>query len=141
MSLVSSRTQTLSSNEAMAIGIIAIDHVNVVVPKALEAAAKYFYGSVLGLEEIAKPIESRGRGGAWYQLGGVQLHLSVKADLVDSQTRKGHVCYTIADVALAEEKLRLGGIEIIADDQPVPGKPRFYVQDPGGNLIELAQNV
>ncbi|HEV7799257.1 MAG TPA: VOC family protein, partial [Pyrinomonadaceae bacterium] len=54
---------------------------------------------------------------------------------------KGHVCFTVADVAFAEERLRDEGVEIIPDDQPVAGKPRFYVRDPGGNLIEIAQRV
>jgi catechol 2,3-dioxygenase-like lactoylglutathione lyase family enzyme len=125
----------------MAIGIIQLDHVNVIVPKPLEDEAKHFYASVLGLKEIPKPVESQGRGGAWYQLGSVQLHLSVKADAANGQTRKGHVCYTVADVAFAEEQLRAAGIEIIPDDQPKAGKPRFYVRDPGGNLIEIAQQV
>ena len=125
----------------MAIGIVRVDHVNVIVPKSLEVAAKHFYGSVLGLKEIPKPIESQGRGGAWYELGDVQLHLSVRAEATAVEVRKGHVCYTVADVASAEEQLRTGGIEIIPDDQPMPGKPRFYVRDPGGNLIELAQAV
>lgn len=125
----------------MAIGIIEIDHVNVIVPKSLEDAAKRFYGSVLGLKEIPKPAELQGRGGAWYQLGGVQLHLSARTPTeADKELApKGHVCYTVADVAFAEERLRAGGIEIIPDDQPIAGKPRFYVRDPGGNLIELAQ--
>lgn len=124
----------------MTIGIVRIDHVNVIVPKSLEDAAKHFYGSVLGLKEIPKPLESQGRGGAWYELGGPQLHLSARAEAV-AEERKGHVCYTVADVAYAEEQLRAAGIEIIPDDQPVAGKPRFYVRDPGGNLIELVQAV
>lgn len=124
----------------MTIGIIEIDHVNVIVPKTLEDAAKHFYGSVLGLKQIPKPVELQGRGGAWYELGGVQLHLSAKAEAVSGQA-KGHVCYTVADVALAEKRLREESVEIIPDDQPVAGKPRFYVRDPGGNLIELAQRV
>ena len=123
----------------MAIGIIEINHVNVIVPKPLEDAAKHFYGSVLGLKEIPKPIESQGRGGAWYELGTVQLHLSVRAETGNGGTAKGHVCYTVADVVSAEERLRAVGVEIIPDDQPIAGKPRFYVRDPGGNLIELAQ--
>ncbi len=125
----------------MAIGIVRIDHVNVIVSKSLEDAAKHFYGSVLGLKEIPKPIESQGRGGAWYELGGVQLHLSVRAEAAAAEVRKGHVCYTLADVAYAEEQLRAAGITIIPDDKPVAGQPRFYVRDPGGNLIELAQAV
>jgi catechol 2,3-dioxygenase-like lactoylglutathione lyase family enzyme len=122
----------------MAIGIIAIDHVNVIVPKSVEDVAKHFYGSLLGLKQIPKPIELQVRGGAWYELGGVQLHLSANAETA-GQT-KGHVCFTVADVAFAEERLREAGVEIIPDDQPVAGQPRFYVRDPGGNLIELAQS-
>lgn len=125
----------------MTIGIVELDHVNVVVEKSLETAAKNFYGSILGLKEIPKPAELRANGGAWYQLGAVQLHLSAKTGVDPGPARKGHVCYTIANVARAEEKLRTAGIEIIPDDQPMPGKPRFYVRDPGGNLIELAQAV
>ena len=119
----------------MAIGILEINHVNVVAPRSLEETTKHFYGSVLGLKEIPKPVESRGRGGAWYQLGSVQLHLSVRAD--NGVAGKGHVCYTVADLEAAEEQLRAAGVEIIPDDQPIAGKPRFYVRDPGGNLIEI----
>ena len=56
----------------------ALQHVNVTVPRSLEAAAKHFYGVVMGLQEVPKPEASRGRGGAWYQLGPMQLHLSVE---------------------------------------------------------------
>ena len=124
----------------MAIEILEINHVNVVVSKPLEEAAKNFYGSVLGLREIPKPKELQGRGGAWYELGSVQLHLSAKAQSGDGQA-KGHVCYTVADVASAEQHLRAAGVEIIPDDQPIAGQPRFYVRDPGGNLIEIAQGL
>ena len=121
----------------MSIGIVAIDHVNVVVSKSQEDAAKLFYGSVLGLNEIPKPLELRANGGAWYSLGGMQLHLSAKAEAgVD---KKGHVCFTVANVAAAELRVAAAGVEIIPDDMPVAGQPRFYVRDPGGNLIEIAE--
>ena len=125
----------------MAIEVLEINHVNVIVPKRLEDAAKHFYGSVLGLKEIPKPLESQGRGGAWYELGSLQLHLSVRAEAGNGQGSPGHVCYTVADVIFAEAHLRAAGVEIIPDDLPIAGKPRFYVRDPGGNLIELAQRV
>src|SRR5687768_4572054 len=82
-----------SPGVVMAIGIIEIHHVNVVVPRNLEEVTKHFYGSVMGLQEIPKPMESQGRGGAWYQLGGVQLHLSVRSEAGDAG--RGHVCYTV----------------------------------------------
>jgi catechol 2,3-dioxygenase-like lactoylglutathione lyase family enzyme len=116
-----------------------IHHVNVTVPKSLEDAAKHFYGVVMALEEVPKPESSRGRGGAWYQLGPIQLHLSVEGPLGQDCLSKRHICYTVSDLAKAEEQFRIAGIEILPDDLPTPGWSRFYVRDPGGNRLEIAQ--
>src|SRR5882762_2035562 len=115
----------------MSIEITVLHHVNVTVPRAAEAAARHFYGSVLGLAEIPKPEGSRGRGGAWYQLGAMQLHLSLE-DGIENQASKRHVCYVVGDLALAEQRFRDAGVVVIPDDLPTPGWPRFYVRDPGG---------
>ena len=115
-----------------------VDHVNVTVPRSVEAAAKHFYGLVLGLEEVPKPEASRGRGGAWYQLGQVQLHLSME-DSVENHTSRRHVCLIVEDLANTKKHLVDNGVEIFPDDIPTPGWPRFYVRDPGGNRIEIAQ--
>jgi catechol 2,3-dioxygenase-like lactoylglutathione lyase family enzyme len=117
----------------------AIHHVNVTVPRSLEEAAKHFYGAVMGMEEVPKPEASRGRGGAWYQLGSLQLHLSIE-DLEGAVMSKRHVCYTVANLAEAEQRFRDAGVEIIPDDSPIPGWSRFYVCDPGGNRLEIAQS-
>jgi len=118
-----------------------IHHVNVTVPKSLEDAAKHFYGVVMGLQEVPKPESSRGRGGAWYQLGPLQLHLSIESSFGVECTSKRHVCYTVANLAAAEERFRSAGVEIMPDDQPTPGWSRFYVRDPGGNRLEIAQAI
>ena len=114
-------------------------HVNVTVPREVEDAAKHFYGIVMGLVEVPKPAESRGRGGAWYQLGETQLHLSIENGLGEDCLSKRHVCYTVENLAEAEEKFRQAGVEILPDDMPTPGWSRFYVRDPGGNRLEIAQ--
>jgi len=122
----------------------SIHHVNVTVPKAVEENAKHFYGVVMGLQEVAKPAESRARGGAWYQVGPLQLHLSIENGedgLGEGCISKRHVCYTVADLAQAEKKFRDAGVEILPDDIPTPGWSRFYVRDPGGNRLEIAQSV
>ena len=118
-----------------------IHHVNVTVPKSLEEAAKHFYGVVMGLEEVPKPEGSRSRVGAWYQLGAMQLHLSIEEPLGQDCVSKRHVCYTVRDLAEAEERFRRAGVEILPDDLPAPGWSRFYVRDPGGNRLEIAQAV
>jgi catechol 2,3-dioxygenase-like lactoylglutathione lyase family enzyme len=119
----------------------SLHHVNVTVPKSLEDAAKHFYGVVMGLQEVPKPEASRARGGAWYQLGALQLHLSVEAPLGENCVSKRHVCYTVRDLAEAEQRFRSAGVEILPDDMPTPGWSRFYVRDPGGNRLEIAQAV
>lgn len=117
-----------------------VHHVNVTVPRSLEAQAKHFYGVVMGMTEVPKPESSRGRGGAWYQLGPLQLHLSLE-DGAGEKLSKRHVCYTVHDLSEAEERFRQAGVEIIPDDLPAPGWCRFYVRDPGGNRLEIAQAV
>lgn len=123
----------------MSIGIIGLNHVNVTVPAALEDAAKYFYRVVLGLPQIPKPEGTRQNIGAWYDLGkGLQLHLSIEDD-VQNEASERHVCYQVDDAASAELDLRNAGIEIIADERPVKGTSRFFLRDPGGNMIEITE--
>ena len=122
----------------MSIGIRELNHVNITVPKSAEGAAKQFYSSVLGLKEIPKPEGSRVGVGAWYQLRGVQLHLSVEDGAGDNHASRRHICLMVADLAHAEQQLRAAGVEILPDERPVRGWSRFYVRDPGGNLIEIA---
>jgi len=124
----------------MTIGIIAVSHVNVTVPAALEATAKHFYEDVLGLAQIPKPEGTRQNMGAWYQLGDLQLHLSVEDD-VQNEASDRHVCYQVADIAVAALNFRNAGVEIIADGRPVRGQSRFFVRDPGGNLLEITQKT
>ena len=119
----------------------SLHHVNVTVPKSLEDAAKHFYGAVMGLQEVPKPEASRARGGAWYQLGQMQLHLSLEETRGENCISKRHVCYTVNDLADAEQRFRNANVEIVPDDMPTPGWSRFYVRDPGGNRLEIAQAV
>ena len=117
-----------------------LHHVNVTVPRSLEDATKHFYGVVMGMTEVPKPGSSRGRGGAWYQLGPVQLHLSIEEGTGENRSKR-HVCYTVDNLSKAEERFRHAGVEILPDDRPIEGVQRFYVCDPGGNRLEIAQAV
>ena len=118
----------------------AVHHVNVTVPRSLEHATKHFYGVVMGMTEVPKPGASRARGGAWFQLGPVQLHLSIEDGLGDKLSKR-HVCYAVNSLHDAEERFRQAGVEILPDDRPIEGLQRFYVRDPGGNLLEIVEAV
>jgi catechol 2,3-dioxygenase-like lactoylglutathione lyase family enzyme len=122
----------------MSIGIKKLNHVNVTVPAAVEAAAKDFYGVLLGLPQIAKPAGSRQNVGAWYELEGAQIHLSPE-DGANNEASDRHVCYQVNDIEKALREFRDAGIELIPDSRPVAGQTRFFVRDPGGNLLEITQ--
>lgn len=117
--------------------IVALHHVNVTVPPDLEAATKHFYREVLGLKQIPKPSTSR-QTGAWYELGASQLHLSVE-EQPETQLSSRHFCVTVSDLAEAEQKFQESGIAIIPDPRPHAGSMRFFVRDPAGNQLEIAQ--
>lgn len=117
--------------------MITLHHVNVTVPPESEQQAKQFYGEVLGLIQVPKPSGSR-PSGAWYQIGANQLHLSVEADNRGPLSSR-HVCFAVPDLNATETKFRKAGVEIIPDPRPIEGTSRFYVRDPGGNLLEIVQ--
>ncbi len=117
--------------------VIQFHHVNVTVPPELETVTKEFYGSVLGLQQVPKPAASR-QSGAWYQIGATQLHLSVEDEPISSLSSR-HVCFMVDNLDAIEKRFRDAGVEIIPEPRPVPGTPRFYVRDPGGNQLEIVQ--
>jgi catechol 2,3-dioxygenase-like lactoylglutathione lyase family enzyme len=123
----------------MGIGLTQIHHIQIFVPREVEAEAKHFYGELLGLQEIPKPEALGKHGGAWYQHGPNQLHLSVLRHPEDNRGSQRHVCYMVADLARAEALLRAAGVEIVPDEKPFDQWRRFYARDPGGNYLEIAQ--
>jgi catechol 2,3-dioxygenase-like lactoylglutathione lyase family enzyme len=119
------------------IGVLAIDHVQVTVTREELPAAKRFYAEVLGLPAAPRP--GNPAEGAWYQIGPVQLHLALEDRAAPEANRsRRHVCYRVADLASAEARLREGGVAIMGDHRPIPGVRRFFVEDPGGNRIEIS---
>lgn len=119
--------------------VVALHHVNVTVSPDAEAETKNFYGNVLGLEQLPKPSGTR-PSGAWYRIGANQLHLSVEKEERGPLTT-GHVCFTVSDLNAVENRFREAGVEIIPDPRPIEGTSRFYVRDPGGNMLEIVQSV
>ena len=135
-------SETSEAINQMPIKITELNHVQATVPSAAEQAAKHFYSAILGLEEISKPVSprsTRSKTGAWYRCGSIELHLSVEDLPADSRASKRHVCFIVANLAEAEATMREAAIEIIPDNQPIEGWRRFYVRDPGGNRIEIAE--
>jgi hypothetical protein len=115
---------------------IALDHVQIAAPPGCEAAARSFFGDLVGLPEIEKPEPLRARGGAWFALGPNQLHVGVEPDF--EPARKAHVALRLAapELDALAERLAAAGAPV-AWDEDLPGERRFYSADPWGGRIEF----
>lgn len=111
-----------------------IDHIQLAAPTGCESAARMFYGTILGLPEIAKPATLRARGGCWFQCGEQQLHIGVEFDF--RPAKKAHPAFAVTDFEKLRATLRSHGIQI-TDDDSLPGSRRFYAEDPFGNRVEF----
>lgn len=122
----------------MSFQVIGIDHVQIAVPRALESECLAFYREVLRLTEIPKPEDLRARGGAWFQVGAVQLHIGI--DPEPSPASKRHLCLLVQDLAAARAEINSRGVAI-EEEGEVEGWRRFFVRDPAGNRLELAERL
>lgn len=113
---------------------VAIDHVQLAMPAGGEELARRFYRDLLRMEEIAKPSELANRGGAWFQSGGVQIHLGVEE--VFRPAKKAHPALRCRDYDALLAKLGAAGI-LVRKDSSIPGVSRCQIEDCFGNRIEL----
>jgi catechol 2,3-dioxygenase-like lactoylglutathione lyase family enzyme len=121
----------------MKINFKRLDHVNVTVPIGGEDAAREFYGNLLGMREIDKPDELKPRGGLWFEVAGIELHVSVEAEWAKT---KRHAAFEVDDLDSVREFLNANGVKTI-DEETVYGKRRMAVYDPFGNKTELLERV
>ena len=69
--------------------VVGVDHVQLAAPAGCEAAARRFYGELLGLEEIDKPEGVAASGGAWFVVGDRQLHVGIAEPFVPASGAPG----------------------------------------------------
>jgi catechol 2,3-dioxygenase-like lactoylglutathione lyase family enzyme len=121
--------------QGAAMGLItALDHVQVAMPVGAEDIARAFYGELLGLTEIPKPANLALRGGVWFQVGAVQLHMG--ADPVFQAARKAHPALVAGDLPALSAHLEAGGVAV-NPEETVDGRARATISDPFGNRVEL----
>lgn len=113
-----------------------LQHVAIPRPPRSDAAARTFYGDLLGLPEIMPPPMLHSLGVIWYRVGAdSELHLFVEESM--GQDRSGrHFCLAVDDVEALRPRLVAAGLTVVGD-VPIPDRPRYFVRDPFGNLIEL----
>jgi catechol 2,3-dioxygenase-like lactoylglutathione lyase family enzyme len=117
--------------------VTRMDHIQIAAPEGCEAAAREFYGSLLGMQEMEKPEPLRSRGGCWFQCGSQQVHIGVERDF--RPARKAHSAFVVNDLDELRQALLARGIRVI-DDNSIPGTRRFYAEDPWGNRLEFMES-
>ena len=117
-------------------GVVALDHIQIAMPKGQEQEAREFYHEILGVSEVPKPAELSGRGGAWFESGQLKIHLGVEDDF--RPARKAHPGLLVDDLGALCRILKSKGY-VVQDDEAQLGVKRAFTHDPFGNRIELIQ--
>jgi catechol 2,3-dioxygenase-like lactoylglutathione lyase family enzyme len=115
-----------------------LQHVSVPMPSDGQAAAREFYGGLLGLEERDVPPKLDPSELVWFRAGGdCELHVFASDD--EAAPRSQHFCLRV-DRGLDELRTRLeaAGVEV-HDTTEIVGRPRFMCRDPFGNRVELTE--
>ncbi len=119
--------------------IEGFDHVQLAAPRGCEAAARAFFGDLVGLEEIEKPPLLAARGGCWFRVGAHELHVGVADPFAPAE--KAHPAFRVVSAdalhALAARLAEAGAAVEWADEREIPGVVRFFARDPWGNRLEF----
>lgn len=116
--------------------LTGIDHIQIAAPPESEDKARKFYGELLGMEEIPKPENLKGRGGCWFLCGSQEVHIGIQQDFMPA--KKAHPGFTVN--ALEQLKLRFEEANYpFSEELPIEGRSRFFTHDPFGNRIEFLE--
>ena len=118
--------------------ILELHQVQLAMPEGREAEARDFYTGTLGLTEMEKPEELRSRGGAWFEAGGVRIHLGVETPF--SAAKKAHPALRVLSLERTLAVLEAHDVQF-SKDIDLPGIRQVYVNDPFGNRIELLETT
>ncbi len=101
--------------------------------------AEHFYGTVLGLQKVDRPLNFPG---IWYEVAGFQIHLmthptpTTTLDNPEKWGRNRHIAFSVSDLTAMKEQLLTHHCPV---QMSASGRPALFTQDPDGNVIELGE--
>ena len=107
-----------------------IDHIQLAIPENSEPLCRRFWTEILGFEELEKPENLRGRGGAWFRHGSVEKNFR--------SAKKAHPAFAVAQITLLADSLKAND-HAVRWDTSIPERRRFFTTDPVGNRIEFME--
>jgi hypothetical protein len=114
--------------------ITRLDHIQLAMPPGGEMQARTFWSGLLGLSEELKPEPLGSRGGCWFRVGKVIVHIGVEKEFAPQG--KAHPAFCVDDLDGLAQRLKAAGYPVIPD-MTLPDRRRFYTADPFGNRIEF----
>ena len=109
------------------------------MPPGGEEQARSFYGGVLGMREIPKPSGLDGMNLVWFAANdaGDEVHVFQEKNMGPNSAEQ-HLCLEVDDLDGFFEHLQSNGFEP-RTPETIHNRPRLFVRDPFGNLVELVQ--
>jgi catechol 2,3-dioxygenase-like lactoylglutathione lyase family enzyme len=129
--------------------IRSLDHAALYV-KDVEKS-RYFYGQVLGMQEVARP-SSFNFPGAWFRKGSAEIHIIGEEEpgraaalhpggFARNELATGHaphIAFEVSDLEEALRHLKQHNVEVVGGPRPRgDGVTQMYVLDPDNYIVEL----
>ena len=129
-----------------------LNHVAIAVPD-LAAAVTLYRDTIGATVSDPRPLPDHGVTVVFVELANTKVELleplgsdSTIAAFLARNPDGGihHICYEVADIIAARDRLRAGGVRILGDGEPkagAHGKPVLFLhpKDCGGTLVELEE--
>lgn len=111
-----------------------LDHLQLAMPPGGEPQAVKYFTALIKMCEVQKPQPLQARGGCWFSCGKVHLHIGV--DEPFTPQKKAHPAFVADQLDALASRLVDAGYPVCWDES-IPGRKRFYTDDPFGNRIEF----
>lgn len=106
------------------------------MPRGGEGEAREFYDGLLGIHEVPKPADLAVRGGCWFEVGDLKIHLGVEENF--RPALKAHPALLVEDLPSLITELGAAGLSV--ESKVVEDQIHAYIHDPFGNRIELLES-
>jgi catechol 2,3-dioxygenase-like lactoylglutathione lyase family enzyme len=118
--------------------VLKLQHTSVPMPPGSAQLGREFYADVLGMKEITPPTALSDLDLAWFQAGdGDEVHLFADADMQTKSVGQ-HLCLQVESIDDHRARFNEAGVAI-EETTAITNRPRFFVKDPFGNLLEIVQ--
>lgn len=119
--------------------VLRMQHASLPMPAGGNDAARAFYGGALELAEIATPSTLDSSQIVWFSAGpdGQEVHLFTDPDHGPNSPGQ-HICLQVDDIEATRWRLAEHDVAT-RETTPIHNRPRFFIQDPFGNGIELTE--